>query len=213
MRGEERGWKVTRRIQTSTFTFVKSAWNTREDARLCFKQWSLAKRFLVPCFIARKIFPVIVRILWIFELWIEPLSRVVLDSRNGGSLFFFSSFFFFFSFFYSKFVKIAVTSFVFKMPEKVKIPICAFYHMFVNICIYIYMYVKSLYYVFTSVSSTTIRVWDVVLYFYRLNHDIVFNISKMLGYVRNTNRYLKKINTKISSGNRVYKNCSKEELQ
>lgn len=94
------------------------------------------------------------------------------------------------------------------MPEKVKIPICAFYHMFVNICIYIYMYVKSLYYVFTSVSSITIRVWDIVLYFYRFNHDIVFNIFKMVGYVRNTNRYLKRINAKISFGNRVYKNYS-----
>lgn len=133
--------------------------------------------------------------------------------QETGDLYFLFFFFLLLFFFYSKFVKIAVTSFVFKMPEKVKIPICAFYHMFVNICIYIYMYVKSLYYVFTSVSSTTIRVWDVVLYFYRFNHDIVFNISKMLGYVRNTNRYLKKINTKISSGNRVYKNCSKEELQ
>lgn len=91
MQGEERGWKVTRRIETSTFTFVKSAWNSREDARLCFKQWSLVKRFLVSCFIARKIFPVIVRILWIFELGLN-CCRVVLDLRKRG-IFFFPSIF------------------------------------------------------------------------------------------------------------------------
>lgn len=104
------------------------------------------------------------------------------------------------SFFFLSFLfKVRRSFVVFKMSEKVRIP--TFYHMFVNICIYVYMYVKSVYYVFTSISSVTIRVWDIILDLYRFNHDIVFNVFKMVGYVRNTNRYLKKINAKNFFGN------------